>query len=223
MESNVFATEPGVIRLFRFRPVRAAFDLLLRQTMVPALLDLPGLDDLYVGRRGPDELGPRLIATVWDSRIAMASALGESFEQPVFLPEYLDETEDRELDFLPLGFGYRFERPERPGLLRLVQGEVADGGLDEYIEQARAGTLADAQNGRGPLALYLARRSPEAFVTLSIWSDWATLQEATGGNVDRPIATRHARMLSAWQAEHYEAVPDLWAPPRAVEIDAAAI
>lgn len=217
------ATEPGVLRLFRFRPVRVAFDLILRETMMPALLQFPGLDDLYVGRQGPDELGPRLLATVWDSRDAMAAAVGESFESPIFMPEHLDETRDRELDFLPLAFGYRFGRPERPGLLRLVQGEVYLGGLERYIELARAGTLADAESGRGPLALYLAPRPPKGFVTLSIWTDWATLQEATGGDVDRPIATRHARMLSAWQADHYEAIPELWAPTRSVQIDAAGI
>ncbi|MDP9482526.1 MAG: hypothetical protein M3P84_04800, partial [Chloroflexota bacterium] len=107
------------------------------------------------------------------------------------------------------------------GLLRVVHGDVYLGGLERYIELARAGTLADAESGRGPLSLYLAPRLPKGFVTLSVWSDWATLQEATGGNIDQPIATRHARMLSGWQAEHYEVIPDLWAPPRSVRTDAA--
>ena len=214
------ATEPSVIRLFKFHPVRVAFDLILRETMVPALLELPGLTDLYVGRQGPDELGPRVVATVWGTRQAMAAGVGESFDPPVFLPEYLDETRDRELDFLPLAFGRRFMRPERPGLLRVVEGEVASGNLERYVELAKAGTLSDAERGRGPLALYLAIRSIERFVTLSIWSDWATLQDATGGNIDRPIATRHAQLLTGWQAEHYEAIPELWAPARSVEIDA---
>jgi hypothetical protein len=219
----VVATERSVLRLFKFRPVRTAFDPLLRETIVPALLAYPGLRDLYVGRQGPGELGPRQVATVWDSRDAMAAAVGESFEHPTFMPEHLHETQDRELDVLPLAFGYRFIRPERPGLLRIVEGEVYLGGLERYIELARAGTLADAENGRGPLALYLAPRPPKGFVTLSTWSDWATLQEATGGDVDRPIATRHSRMLSAWQADHYEAIPELWAPTRSIQIDAAAI
>jgi hypothetical protein len=219
----VVATEPSVLSLFQFRPVRIAFDLLLRETIVPGLLALPGLSDLYVGRQGPGELGPRLVATVWDSRDSMATAVGESFEHPTFMTQYVGETEDRAPDSLPLAFGYRFVRPEQPGLLRVVQGEVYLGGLERYIDLARAGTLADAESGRGPLALYLAPRSPNGFVTLSTWSDWATLQEATGGDIDRPIATRHARMLSAWQADHYEAIPDLWAPTRSVQIDAAAI
>jgi hypothetical protein len=126
----VVATEPSVLRLFKFRPVRTAFDMHLRETMVPALLELPGLNDLYVGRQGPDELGPRLVATIWDSRDAMAAVVGESFEHPGFMPEHLDETQDRELDFLPLAFGYRFTRPEPPGLLRVVQGEVYLGGVE---------------------------------------------------------------------------------------------
>jgi hypothetical protein len=215
------ATESRVIRLFKFRPVRAAFDLILRDKMVPALLQLPGLSELYVGRQGPEELGPRLIGTVWESRESMASAVGESLDHPIFLPEYLHETTDRELEFFPLAFGYRFDRLEPPGVLRLVNGQVQAGGLDRYVDQARAGTLADADQGKGPMALYLAPRAADRFVTLSVWSDWASLQEATGGEVNRPIATRHAQLLEAWQAEHYEAIPGLGEPARAINAEAA--
>jgi heme-degrading monooxygenase HmoA len=218
MESNVVVTEPGVMWLFRFRPVPVAFDVTLRETLVPTLLGLPGLLDLYVGRQGPDEHGQRLIATVWATGDAVATVLGDAPERSRLLSDHLSATAEPELDCLPLGFGYRFDRPERPGLLRLVHGEVSAGGLERYVEQANAGTLADAAEGHGPLALYLARRSPDRFVTLSVWSDWATLQEATGGNVDQPIATRHARMLTDWRAGHYEAIPELWASSRTIEI-----
>ena len=215
------ATESRVIRLFKFRPVRVAFDLILREEMVPALLQLPGMTDLYVGRQGPEELGPRVIATVWESRDAMSSAVGESFDQPIFLPKYLDETTERVLEFLPLAFGYRFARPERPGVLRLVNGEVRTGGLGRYVDEARAGTLADANEGRGPLALYLAPRAADGFLTLSVWSDWSSLEAATGGDVDRPIATRHAKLLDAWHAEHYEAIPGVAEPARSIAMEAA--
>ncbi len=206
------AIEPRILRLFTFRPVRVAFDRILREEMVPALLELPGLGDVYLGRQGPDELGPRLVATVWASHDAMADAVGVSFERPVFLPEYLDETTERQLEFLPLAFGSRFPRPDRPGVLRLVAGEVQSGELERYVEEARVGTLADAAAGHGPLALYLARRSPDAFETLSVWPDWATLQDATGGDVDQPIATRHAQLLRAWRVDHYEAIPEASMP-----------
>jgi hypothetical protein len=193
--------------------VRAAFDRILREEMVPALFELPGLTDGYVGRQGPEELGPRLVATIWGSHDAMSAAVGLSFEQPVFLPEHLDETSDRQLEWLPLAFGHRFARPERPGVLRVVDGQVRTGELDRYIEEANAGTLADAAAGRGPLALYLAPRPAEdRFVTLSVWPDWGTLQEATGGNVDQPIATRHAQLLRSWRVGHYEAIPELALP-----------
>jgi hypothetical protein len=42
MESIVVTAVPGVIRLFKFKPVRVAFDRIVRDHMVPALLDLPG-------------------------------------------------------------------------------------------------------------------------------------------------------------------------------------
>jgi hypothetical protein len=213
------ATESRVIRLFKFRPVRVAFDLILREEMVPALLELPGMTDLYVGRRGPEELGPRLIVTIWESRDAMATAVGESFDQPIFLPKYLDETTDRVLEFSPLAFGCRFTRPEQPGVLRLVHGAVRTGGLDRYVDEARAGTLLDASHGRGPLALYLAPQSVASFVTLSVWSDWGSLQAATGGDLDRPITTRHAKLLDAWEAEHYEAIPGLGEPARPIPME----
>jgi hypothetical protein len=117
MESIVVTAVPGVIQLFKFKPVRVAFDRIVRDHMVPALLDLPGLADLYVGRQGPKELGPRLIVTIWESSDAMVSAVGESLERPIFLPEYLNETEGRELEFFPLTLTYQFSRPELPGIL----------------------------------------------------------------------------------------------------------
>ena len=208
---GMLATGSGVMRLFSFQPVRIAFDATLRQHMIPALLELPGLVDVYVGRQGPEELGPRLVATIWSSRDAMTAAVGDSFEHPVFLPEYLDETRDRTLEIVPLTFGYRFARPERPGILRVLHGAVLPSDLERYVDEARAGTIEDAEHGRGALALYLARNAPDRFVTLSVWTDWPTLQDATGGDVGRPVATRHARLLTTWTAEHYEAIPELWA------------
>ena len=139
----------------------------------------------------------------------MAAGVGESFDRPIFRPEYLAETVDRSLEFLPLDIGLRFERADRPGVVRLFEGQVRPGELDAYVDEARAGTLQDAAAGSGPMALYLARRTADAFVTLSVWPDWSTLQDATGGDVERPIATRHAHRLVAWHAEHYKSIPGL--------------
>ena len=71
--------QQGTLRLVTFRPARAGFDSLLREAIVPGLLAFPQLTDLHVGRQGPDELGNRLVATIWASREAMVDAVGEQF------------------------------------------------------------------------------------------------------------------------------------------------
>jgi hypothetical protein len=205
------------IRLFRFTPVRGAFDSILRDVMIPDLWRLPGVRDVYVGRHGPEETGPRLVASIWESSEAMEAAVGTSFDSPAFHPEYLAETTDRRLDFLPVSFAYRAATTGTASIIRLVDGQVRAGELDAYIAEAWAGTEDDAAAGRGPDALYLAAAPPDRFRTLSVWPDWETLQDATGGDIDRPIATRHAKRLVSWGATHYEALPDVAFVPEAAE------
>jgi hypothetical protein len=203
------------LRLFEFTPVGGAFDSILRDVMIPDMWDLPGVLQVYVGRQGPGDVGPRLVASTWESEDAMADALGVSFDAPRFHPEYIDETADRRLEFLPLSFSYHADTPAPPAIIRLVTGQVRPDELEAYVGEAWAGTEDDAAAGRGPMALYLATRPPDHFRTLSVWPDWATLQDATGGEIDRPIATRHAKRLVRWQAMHFESVPDLMQRPSA--------
>jgi hypothetical protein len=101
-----------------------------------------------------------------------------------------------------------------PAVLRFVTGQVRPDELDTYVAEAHEGTIADAAAGRGPVALYLAPDPSNAFRTLSVWIDWDTLQAATGGDVNRPIATRHAERLLDWEADHYEILPGLVEPGR---------
>jgi len=139
----------------------------------------------------------------------MEAVLGESIDGSPFHPELLDLSTDRDLRICELEFGDRDESMGTPAVLRLVEGTVRPGELGAYIEEARIGTIADRDAGRGPLALYLSCSAHDSFMTLSIWPDWATLQDATGGNLDRPIATRHAERLVDWTASHYEVMgPD---------------
>ena len=44
------------------------------------------------------------------------------------------------------------------------------------------------------------------FVTLSTWTEWDVVEDATGGDIRRPAATRHAERLVAWSASHFEVV-----------------
>jgi hypothetical protein len=199
--------EPPVLRLFSFRPVHSAFDAVLRDVMVPDLRLFPELLDLHLGRRGPDELGPRLIASVWSSRDSMITAVGRDFDPPVFHPEYLDETADRVLEVLPLPLSLRFERSAPPRIMRALRGSIRPGERPAYVEEARMGTLADVQAGRGPLALHLGTGpGDDDFVTVSVWESWSDIEAATGGDIARPIATRHPERIVDWDASHYEII-----------------
>ena len=199
--------EQPVLRLFSFRPVQAAFDAVLREVMVPDLRLSQGLQELYVGRRGPDELGPRLIASIWTSRTAMISAVGEDFDPPVFHPEYLDATADRILEINPLAISLRFERPGPARIMRALRGRIRPGEREAYVGEAHAGTLADVEAGGGPLALHLAiGPGDDDFLTVSVWENWSAIEAATGGDIERPIATRHPERIVEWEASHFEIV-----------------
>jgi hypothetical protein len=207
-------SESRVLRIFRFQPVRKGFDAVLRDVLVPDLFAIPEVADVYVGRQGPDEMGERLVASIWESRAAMAAAVGEDFDHPVFHPEHLAETTERILEIHELDIALRFAEARRgtqpaTGIVRVLRGRVRPGELATYLDEVRIGTAADADSGHGPLALYLAVEAPDRFVTLSVWSSWAALEAATGGNVSRPIATRHEERILAWQASHYECLPNM--------------
>ena len=185
--------------------------------MILDLVAFPDLVDVYVGRQGPDEMGERLVASVWKSRPAMAAAVGEGFEPAMFHPEHLDETTDRVLEMEDLAVAMRFDDPPSmpeptAGVLRVARGHIQPGELDAYREDVRLGTLADAEAGHGPLALYLAVEPPDRFLTFSVWSSWSLLEAATGGDVRRPLATRHAERIKEWGATHYEILPNMAHP-----------
>ena len=198
-----------MIRIFRFRLAAPHFDTELRRVLLPDLRASDGVVDVYGGRRDRPNPDERIVASVWSDRGSMVAALGESIESSPFHPELLDVSTDRDLRICELEFGDRVESMGHPAVLRLVEGTVRPGELAAYVDEARRGTIADRDAGRGPLALYLGCVGNDSFMTLSIWADWATLQDATGGELDRPIATRHADRLVGWTASHYEVMePD---------------
>lgn len=200
-------SERRVLRLFRFRPARSAFDGILREVMLPDLRRLPGLVDLHLGRRGPDELGPRLLATVWASHRSMVESVGEDFDRPVFHPEFLAETTERELEISPLAISMPLEGSGSPRILRTLRGQILPGQRDVYVEQARNGYLGDVEAGRGPLAIHLGTGpGDDEFVTLSVWDSWAAVEAATGGDIRRPMATRHSELIVRWDAAHFEII-----------------
>ena len=199
--------ETPVLRLFEFRPVRSAFDAILRDVLLPDLRKLPGLVDVFLGRRGPDELGPRMNVSVWSSRGAMAAGVGEDFDRPIFHPEHIGETTDRVLEILPLAISLSFDGVGTPRILRAFRGRARPGEREAYIEEARNGTIADIDAGGGPLALHLGvGPGDDDFLTVSVWESWSALETATGGDVERPVSTRHPERIERWDASHFEII-----------------
>jgi heme-degrading monooxygenase HmoA len=188
------------------------FDATIRDVLIPDVVRIPGNLAAYAGRIGPDDDGTRLIATVWASHEAMVAGVGLDFDPPVFHPELLTGSVDRELDILPIVCTLPPDRYADAGILRLVTGQTRAAEQAAYVEAASAGATADRSAGVGPIALYLGVQAPDRFATLSLWDSWSHLEEATGADIRAVGRTRHEDLLDRWAAEHYEAVPGILAP-----------
>ncbi len=196
-----------VLRLDAFRCLRPAYDDLLRRELVPDLVGMSGLLDAYCARQGPDDAGPRLVATVWSSGTAMTAAMGAGFGASH--PDHVDATADHRPEVVPLLLGHRYLPDAVPLLVRVLRGRVRPGELAAYAEDVRHGALADAQRDDGPVAVYLGAvvtGGPDVFVTLSAWRRWTDIEAATGGDVHHPRATRRPERLVDWDVEHFEVV-----------------
>jgi len=198
--------EGSVLRLFTFRAARPAFDEILRNRLVPDLCAQVGVIDCYTGRQGPDEVGPRVVASVWTDRAAMSAAVGDELGR--FHPELLEETADRLLEVFPVRLASRDDETDRTAatILRTLRGRVREGGLDEYLGDVQDGVDADERAGIGPVSLYVAETGPDAFITMSAWRAWADIEHATGGDVRQPRSTRHREHLRDWDVAHFEII-----------------
>src|SRR4029077_4278311 len=130
-----------------------------------------------------------------ETRAGRSAVAGASLEQSPFFPERLAQTVDPSLDTLDIRIELPFSTVEPPALLRLFRGTVRPGELEDYVSEVRTGTLADADAGRGPAALYLATDPPDGFITVSLWSSWEAIALATGGNIQRPTITKDSPRL----------------------------
>jgi hypothetical protein len=176
--------------------------------MLPELARLPGVMAVYAGRQGPDDIGTRVVVSIWRDRATMEAAMGLDVEESRFHPEFLPETEDRSVDVLPVELALRFEQPDEPepAILRFAGGRVQAGQMAAYVDSVRLGTEADVAAGTGPRALYVGRQAEDAFLTLSIWRSWSDIQLATGADLTRPVSTRRSDGLIEFAANHYESI-----------------
>jgi hypothetical protein len=195
-----------LLRLLTFRPDRAgeSADELLRRQILPAMQAVPGLRYVYAARASAAEADRRVVASVWDDA---GAARNLDLKQP-FDFETADHAVDVDIEAHPLDIELAFQDAGAPQILRIFRGRTVPGELDNYVEHARHGTMADALADHGPEALFLARIPPDQFVTVSAWSAWDRIAASTGGNLRQPINTRHLELLEGGTATFYEIVPN---------------
>jgi hypothetical protein len=193
-----------VIRLFRFRPVRPGFDEILRTDLIPDLCVQTGMLGCWSARQGPDELGPRVVVSVWDGASSAGPTLDPASDR--FDRRYRDETTDWASELHPVRMFARFPVDGESRILRVFRGRVRPGELDAYEQEMRVGMEADANGTSGPAAICLAETGPDAFLTVSAWRDWPDIEASTGGDTRRPRATRRPDRLVDWDVSHFEIV-----------------
>lgn len=194
------------IRLLTFRPAAPGevTDQFLRATLLPGLVGSPGMRHAYVGRAIGDS-DSRTVLSVWDRTDDRGATELLPFEQGAVVSQPVVET-------LPASVALTFGEQEDGVIIRVFRGRAKAGQAAAYLDAVHAGTLADVAAGGGPSALFLGMVDDERFVTASVWSSWQRIQDATGGNIRQPIATRHVELLVEGTAEHFEVVPNTLVP-----------
>jgi hypothetical protein len=194
----------GILRIRTFAPegITSIVDARIRTVLAPAAATAEGLTAFYAARRGTDQDPRRVLASIWASESALEAAA-----RPGGLLDQEGDLGGGTTEVLPLALEVVPPGTEAPTLLRVFRGQAREGQIGDYLEAARRGTEEDVAAGAGPVGLFLAVIEPDAFVTVSAWTGWDRIAIATGGNVEHPIATRHARHLVAGTAAHYEILP----------------
>jgi hypothetical protein len=199
------------LRIVTFQPggLEAPLDVVLREAIVPRLLDRDEIVDAWIGRHGSPSDRTRVVASTWSEEPSGPAADLAALHDPGLAehPPAIDSVEQ-----LGLAVNARFERLEPARVLRVFHGIVRPGELDAYVGEARRGMAADAAVNEGLIALMLGTEGSDSFVTVSAWTDWSAIEDATGGNTKRPFATRNSARLASFRVAHFEILPE--APTR---------
>ncbi len=172
---------------------------------VPVYAAQAGNRGTWLGRRGPAPADERVLASVWSSRQAHDEAT-DILDLVAAHGGMAATVHASRIDVLPLRLFEVFERDRPMTILRLFRGRTHPGELDQYIEEARAGTQLDGARPDGPGMLVCGTDGEAAFVTVSLWPDWSAIEASTGGNIQQPLTTRNAARIAQGSPTHYELV-----------------
>jgi hypothetical protein len=191
-----------LMRLLTFRPTASGdvTDQFLRGTLLPGLIGSTGLRHAFAGR-AMGEAASRMVLSVWDASAGDDLSDLFPFETGTVVTRPVVETFRASL---ALTFGQHTEGQ----IIRVFRGQAREGRAEAYLHAVRDGTLADVEAGGGPSALFLGMVDEDRFVTVSVWASWQRIEDAMGGNIRQPIATRYSELLVEGAAEHFEVVPN---------------
>ena len=194
-----------ILRLCTFVPEGATslVDARIRDVLAPSARTTPGLIASYAARRGTDADAERILVSVWSSEGALTASAA-----PNCLLGLEGELPARTVEELPVLLGIPVDMAVEPSILRVFRGRAKPGGLAVYIEAAQEGLQALLAAGTGPIGVFLGEVEPDVFVTVSAWSSWEHIALATGGDIERAIASQSVHELVAGTSDHYEIIPN---------------
>lgn len=203
-----------LLRIVSYRPrvPGALADAHLRDVVVPGLTAFPHVALCFVGRRGTDPDATRVVVSIWEGEDDLPPTA--TAVDPDRAIEAHRDHDGLEVEVLPLIVDFRVPEPAEPTVLRTFHGCVRPGELEAYAREAESGAVADVAAGHGPVAFFLAASAPDRFVTVSAWTDWRSIEAATGGDIRNPFATKFSSRLLEWTVDHYELVPATRTVPR---------
>ena len=195
------------LRVVAFQPsgLETPVDAVLREAIVPRLLECDDVVDAWIGRQSSPSERTRVLASTWTAEPGPGMADLDILRDAGLAdgPPVVDR-----VDHVGLAVHARFERPEPARILRVFRGTARPGELDDYVVEARNGMSADSEVNDGLIAFALGTVPPASFITVSVWTGWSAIEAATGGNTRRPFSTRNAERLVEFRIVHYEILPE---------------
>jgi hypothetical protein len=204
------------VRLSRFRTTRPAFDAVLRTTVLPRTRARSGNVAVFAGRQGPDEIGARLLASLW---IPAASSNGPGApaaagsEADAGAEDALDGTAGQSTEVMPVVLLRLAAAPLATGILRVARGHLRDLDVASYAQDVSRDITGIQALSAGPSDLVMATPGEGSFVMLTTWRDWSAIEAATGASISEPLRTKQLPALESFEADHFELLSELPAVP----------